>query len=101
MLKDRLILEQVSKYFYRHSQNQLTFPNNLNPFLKNKKEIIKAVDNIPLEVELGKIYGILGVNGSGKSTLIRLISTLLLPLLPDSGRITVFGYDVVITKHVR
>ena len=97
MLKDRLILEQVSKYFYRHSQNQLTFPNNLNPFLKKEKEIIKAVDNISLEVELGKFYGILGVNGSGKSTLIRLISTL---LLPDSGRITVFGYDVI-TKHVR
>jgi ABC-2 type transport system ATP-binding protein len=34
----------------------------------------------------------LGPNGGGKSTLIRLISTL---LLPDSGCITVFGYDVM------
>ena len=91
MSKDRLILQQVSKYFRRHAPTQLTFPDNLNPFLKKEKEIIKAVDNISLEVELGKFYGILGVNGSGKSTLIRLISTL---LLPDSGRITVFGYDV-------
>jgi ABC-2 type transport system ATP-binding protein len=35
---------------------------------------------------------VLGPNGGGKSTLIRLISTL---LLPDSGQITAFGYDVV------
>ena len=49
------------------------------------------VDNISLEVELGKIYGILGANGSGKPTLIRLIPILLLPV---SGSITVFGYSV-------
>src|SRR5262249_58588363 len=35
--------------------------------------------------------GILGANGSGKSTLIRILSTL---LIPDTGRVTIFGYDV-------
>ncbi len=55
------------------------------------KEPVKAVDHISLEVRRGEIFGLLGANGSGKSTLIRLISTL---LIPDAGRITVFGHDV-------
>lgn len=51
-----------------------------------------AVDDLSLSVARGQIYGVLGANGSGKSTLIRLISTL---LVPDSGRVLVFGHDVV------
>lgn len=50
-----------------------------------------AVDHISLEVNRGEIFGVLGPNGSGKSTLIRLIATL---LIPDGGRITVFGHEV-------
>lgn len=52
---------------------------------------ILAVDHISFCVPEREIFGVLGPNGGGKSTLIRLISTL---LIPDSGRITVFGYDV-------
>ena len=51
-----------------------------------------AVNRVSLEVKRGEIFGILGPNGSGKSTLIRLIATL---LIPDAGRIAVFGRDVV------
>src|SRR5574337_278533 len=50
-----------------------------------------AVDRVSLEIRRGEIFGVLGPNGSGKSTLIRLIATL---LIPDAGRITVFGHDV-------
>jgi ABC-2 type transport system ATP-binding protein len=56
------------------------------------KKVVRAVDDVTLTVERGEVFGILGSNGSGKSTLIRLISTL---LLPDAGRIQVFGHDVV------
>jgi ABC-2 type transport system ATP-binding protein len=55
------------------------------------KPAVIAVNHVSFTVEPGEIFGVLGPNGGGKSTLIRLISTL---LLPDSGKITVFGHDV-------
>jgi ABC-2 type transport system ATP-binding protein len=59
---------------------------------RTPRKRVVAVDHISLQVMRGEIFGILGPNGTGKSTLIRLMSTL---LLPDSGTISVFGYDVV------
>lgn len=64
--------------------------NNGNHDAGGTKQVV-AVDNVSLRVRRGEIFGILGPNGSGKSTLIRCISTL---LLPDSGRVAVFGLDV-------
>ncbi len=67
--------------------------SNVSKIFKRKKESpIYAVDNVSFEVEEREIFGILGPNGSGKSTLIRMISTL---LIPDTGKIEVFGKDVV------
>lgn len=51
-----------------------------------------AVDRVSFQVKQGEIFGVLGPNGSGKSTLVRVIATL---LLPDSGKVSVFGHDVV------
>jgi len=55
------------------------------------KPAVIAVNHVSFSVEKGEIFGVLGPNGGGKSTLIRLISTL---LIPDSGKISVFGFDV-------
>lgn len=55
------------------------------------KEVV-AVDHISFQVHRSEIFGVVGPSGSGKSTLLRLLATL---LLPDSGRLRVFGYDVV------
>jgi ABC-2 type transport system ATP-binding protein len=52
---------------------------------------VRAVVDVSLEVPRGCIYGLIGANGSGKSTLIRMLSTL---VLPDAGRVRVFGHDV-------
>jgi ABC-2 type transport system ATP-binding protein len=50
-----------------------------------------AVNNLSLTVEPGEIYGLVGADGSGKTTSIRLICG---ALLPDSGEVTVCGFDV-------
>ena len=89
-----LAVRGVTKHFYRtkRTNNKPRFYQKIRQIFKREKEVIRAVDDISLEVNIGEIYGILGANGSGKSTLIRLISTL---LIPDAGSIRVFGDDVV------
>lgn len=49
---------------------------------------IKAIEDLSLEVESGKVTGFLGANGAGKSTTIKCLLGL---LLPDSGDIRFFG----------
>ena len=89
-----LAVHGVTKNFHRNKRtnNKIHFHQKIRRIFKPEKEIVRAVDDISLAVNIGEIYGILGANGSGKSTLIRLISTL---LIPDAGSIRVFGDDVV------
>jgi ABC-2 type transport system ATP-binding protein len=49
---------------------------------------VTAVDGISLELRGGECLGLLGPNGAGKSTLIRAIVG---RVIPDAGRIAVFG----------
>src|SRR5438067_2604517 len=79
-----LRVDHISKVFGGPSRFSL-------PGSKASKSVT-AVDDVTLHVRRGEIYGVLGANGSGKSTLIRVIATL---LLPDAGRVEVFGHDVV------
>ena len=54
---------------------------------KKYKETL-AIDDLSLEIEKGKVVGLLGPNGSGKSTLLKLIVGL---LKKDSGKILIDG----------
>jgi ABC-2 type transport system ATP-binding protein len=48
----------------------------------------KALDNVSLNIERGRIVGLLGPNGSGKSTFIKLCNDL---LTPTSGELLIAG----------
>ncbi|MDO4743450.1 MAG: ABC transporter ATP-binding protein [bacterium] len=51
----------------------------------------KALNDVNLKLESGKIIGLLGPNGSGKTTLIKILNGL---LTPDFGTVTIDGYNV-------
>lgn len=54
--------------------------------------LIKAVDELDIEVYEGETFGLLGPNGAGKTTTIRLLNCI---IKPTSGSATVNGWDVV------
>jgi len=51
---------------------------------------VRANDGIPLTIEPGAIYGLLGENGAGKTTLMKVLSGY---LTPDSGTIVMDGKE--------
>ena len=67
---------QLSKYFYQK----------------------KALDKVDINIEKGKIYGILGPNGGGKSTFLKIAAGL---LKPSQGEITIDNKEPgVYTKSI-
>ncbi|MCD6410204.1 MAG: ABC transporter ATP-binding protein [Candidatus Verstraetearchaeota archaeon] len=52
----------------------------------------EALKGVNLRVAPGEVYGLIGPNGAGKTTTLRIVATL---LIPTSGKVEVFGYDVV------
>lgn len=59
----------------------------------SKQGMVKAVDDVNIEIKEGEIFGVIGYSGAGKSTLIRMLNGL---EIPTSGSITVA--DRVVSK---
>jgi ABC-2 type transport system ATP-binding protein len=67
---------------------------NVSKIYKNSNK--KALDDISLQIEEGKISTLLGRNGAGKTTFIRICST---QMLPTSGKVLVFGDDILMSPE--
>lgn len=73
---------------------QKTYLVKVGKGLKRETKQIKAVKDISLQIEKGKIVGLLGINGAGKTTTIKMLTTL---LSPTSG--TYFMDDIDAVKY--
>jgi len=64
--------------------------NGLTKWYGKEKKI--AVDDVSFTVKQGEIFGLIGPDGAGKTSIFRMLTTL---LLPNGGRASVNGFDVV------
>ncbi|WP_298087994.1 methionine ABC transporter ATP-binding protein [uncultured Corynebacterium sp.] len=60
------------------------------------KKATRALDDVTLSVEPGRVLGVIGYSGAGKSTLIRLINGL---ETPSSGEVLLDGIDIAGMKE--
>lgn len=51
-----------------------------------------ALNDLSLEIYENEIFGVIGPDGSGKTTLLRILSGV---LMPDKGRVEIFGCDII------
>src|SRR4051812_20384183 len=59
---------------------------------RKKKQEVRAVTGVDIDVDAGEIVGFLGPNGAGKTTTLRMLTTL---LEPTAGTATVAGCDLL------
>jgi oligopeptide/dipeptide ABC transporter ATP-binding protein len=57
----------------------------------NSRRVVRAVDDVSLEINAGETYGLVGESGSGKSTLGRLVARI---VSPNAGRLRLNGLDL-------
>ncbi len=59
-----------------------------NPFAHRDATVVRALDNVSLDVHAGEFFGIVGRNGSGKSTLLKIMASI---YRADAGRVRMAG----------
>ena len=64
---------------------------NISKHYGTGDNLVKALDNVSLEIEKGEFIAITGASGSGKSTLLHIIGSV---DKPTSGRVLLEEYDI-------
>lgn len=85
--KARTALEALMNTLKAPVQN---FKNlyRLSHFREGEPDLLKALDDISFEVEVGDVVGIIGKNGAGKSTLLKILSRI---TYPHRGEARIYG----------
>jgi ABC-type polysaccharide/polyol phosphate transport system ATPase subunit len=82
-------LRNISKQFrLPHQQYHTIKERALHPFKARTFDILKAVDDVTVEIPTGEFFGIVGRNGSGKSTLLKCLAGI---YRIDSGALEING----------
>lgn len=71
-----------------HQQYHTLKERALHPFRSRTFDVLRAVDNVSVEIGQGEFFGIVGRNGSGKSTLLKCLAGI---YDTDAGTISVEG----------
>jgi len=53
---------------------------------------VRALQHVSFDVFENEVFGLVGPDGAGKSTLFNILTSL---ILPEEGKISMLGYDVV------
>jgi ABC-type polysaccharide/polyol phosphate transport system ATPase subunit len=82
-------IAHVSKSFaLPHEQFHTLKERALHPFRARQFDVLRAVEDVSVDIAQGEFFGIVGRNGSGKSTLLKCLAGI---YDTDSGRIAVAG----------
>lgn len=81
-------IKGLYKDFIIYADKANTLKEKVIRFGKEKKEVVKVLKNINIDINKGETVALIGVNGSGKSTLLKLITKI---IYPTKGNIKVKG----------